>query len=898
MGVQPSQGEVVARTRSPLGVRGACAVGAAVCILLAACQAAASALVAERIDAQNAPRRVLRGTDAIGGIDDWALQNGTLCAVVSDPSHYSNLAITGGTLIDLGYCGRPDDQFLIRQPLLNNSLTSPAPVASVRAEVDNGEARLVASGEQEGIEVVTHYALDLARPERMRIETRVARTGPGLRLYGIAGALANVRSLSPFSVSTRNPEDGRGFVHLAYAGLGLRALGAAASPVDAVIAVGAAPLEPGIAYGQRLVGAYLERASGERVEVPHFFLVDGLATVLATFARPFWLGDGSSLGLLQLFQTRFMDLSEGDGLVFLEEIWVGGRADVASVTDLLFADSPLLRGRADDPSAVIHVSLAAGGAVTQARAASDGRFALRLPPGEYALRALADGGREVERTFTQTEAGTDLGTLEVGAPGRLRLPRGAPMRLVFVGEDETPSPNFDDDLRGFRVTLDEGMWKMPARNDLHLTGGARDPAEVTLQPGRYRVFATLGPEFSLGEARVEIRPGETSDLEIHAPTREVETPGWISSDFHVHAAHSLDSPLRTDTRVASFVAQGGEVLVSTDHDAIYDYAPLIGELGLRERLASVVGLEITSEVPTELTPHTNGHANAFPMPRKPYAYQRGAVADEGRRWRDIIAELRAIPGERVIQLNHARYGPPEIQRRAFLTHMGPAAAPYEPTLPLDEAPNRTLIEPDPETGVRDLDFDAMELIIGAHLEIYEPLREDWFSFLRQGERITATANSDSHFLDWVVASPRNYVRVARDDVRSLDVAAFVRAIGAGRVYSTTGPLLELELGGAEIGETFHGGEAVLQARVLAASWVPVSELRVFVNGEPVSTQEVAPGASIEVPLRFERDAFVTVEVRGEPSEAYEAVLPGFPRSPSRTRSGWTPTATSAGRRRG
>ena len=865
----------MARTLDRLRSRGLCAVGAALCVAFAACQAAASVLVAERIDAQNAPHRVLGGTDAIGGIDDWALQNGTLCAVVSDPSHQSNLAITGGTLIDLGYCGRPDDQFLIRQPLLNNSLASPVPVTSVRAEVDDGVARLVASGEQDGIEVVTRYALDLARPERLRIETRVARAGPGMRLYGIAGALANVRSLSPFSLSTRNPRDGRGFVHPAHAGLGLGALSAAASPVDAVIAVGAAPLEPGIAYGQRLVDVHLERASGERVKVPHFFLVDGLATVLATFVRPFWIGDGSSLGLLQLLQTRFMNLSEGDSLVLLEEIWVGNRADAASVTDLLFADAPLLEGRADDPSTVVHVSLATGGAVTQARVASDGSFALRLPPGEYMLRALADGGREIERSFSQTQAGTDLGVLEVGAPGRLRLPRGAPMRLVFVGEDGTSSPDFDDDLRGFTVTRDEGMWNMPTRNDLQLTGTARDPTEVTLRPGRYRVFATLGPEFSLGQAEVEIRAGETSDLEIHAPTREVETPGWISADFHVHAAHSLDSPLRTDTRVASFVAQGGEVLVSTDHDAIYDYAPLIDELGLSDRLTSVVGLEITSEVPTELTLHTNGHANAFPMPSKPYAYLRGAVADEGRRWRDIIAELRAIPGERVIQLNHARYGPPGIQRRAFLTHMGPAAAPYDPTLPLEAPPNRVLIEPDPETGLRDLDFDAMELMIGAHHEIYEPLRQDWFSFLRQGERITATANSDSHFLDWVVASPRNYVRVARDEVQSLDVAAFVRAIGAGRVYSTTGPLLELQLGGAEIGETFHGGEAVLRVRVLAASWVPVSELRVFVNGEQVSAQEVSPGVSIEVPLRFERDAFVTVEARGEPSEGYQAVLPGF-----------------------
>jgi hypothetical protein len=865
--------------RPPFRLRAPAAqsVCAALLSALAACPADAAPpeLLAERIDAANAARLVLGGTDAVGGIDDWALRNGTLCAVVSDPSHQNNLSITGGALIDLGYCGRADDQFLLLQPLLNNSLSSPVPVESVRAEVEGDAARLISSGTRDGIGVETRYELDLARPARLRIETRVERAGPGLRLYGLAGALANVRSLTPFSLSIRDPAEARGFVHPAYAGRGLGAIGEAASPVDAVVAVGAAPLEPGVAYGQRFVGARLERASGESVEVPHFFLVDGLATVLATFVRPFWLGDGRSLGLLQLLQTRLMNLSTGDRLALVQEIWVGERADVASVTDLLFADAPLLVGRADDPSAVVHVDGAGGGPVTQARVADDGRFALRLPVGDYVLRARADGGREIERPFRQTAQGTELGVLAVGAPGRLRLPRGAPMRLVFLGRNGTPDPDFDDDLRGFVVTREEGGWTMPSRNDLHLTGLAMDPERVTLRPGSYRVFATLGPEFSLTEAQVDIRAGETVELDIHAPTREVETPGWISSDFHVHAGHSLDTPLRPDVRAASFVAQGGEVLIITEHDAIYDYAPLIRELGLRDRLASIVGLEITSEVPTELTPHTNGHANAFPMPLRPHAYLRGAVPDEGRRWREVIAELRALPGERVIQLNHPRFDEPGIERRAFLSHMGPAAAPYDPTLPLGEPPNRVLIEPDPVTGVRDLDFDAIELLNGWHMKSYLRSREDWFSFLRQGERLTGTANSDSHFLRSVVASPRSYVQAAPDDVRSLDADAFVRSVRGGRVYGTTGPLLELRLGEAGIGETFRGGEGVLRVRVRVASWVPVSELRVFVNGAQVSARKIVPGEPIEMPLRFERDAFVTVEVEGEPSEAYRAVLPSF-----------------------
>jgi hypothetical protein len=63
--------------------------------------------------------------------------------------------------------------------------------------------------------------------------------------------------------------------------------------------------------------------------------------------------------------------------------------------------------------------------------------------------------------------------------------------------------------------------------------------------------------------------------------------------------------------------------------------------------------------------------------------------------------------------------------------------------------------------------------------------------------------------------------------------------------------------------------------VRAASWVPVSELRVFLGGELLRTEPVEPGSQLDVLLDFEADTFVTLEVTGEPSPTYQAVLPGF-----------------------
>jgi hypothetical protein len=188
-------------------------------------------------------------------------------------------------------------------------------------------------------------------------------------------------------------------------------------------------------------------------------------------------------------------------------------------------------------------------------------------------------------------------------------------------------------------------------------------------------------------------------------------------------------------------------------------------------------------------------------------------------------------------------------------------------------PNAALVEPDPKTGVRDIDFDAMELLNGKRMHAYPALREDWFSLLRQGIVRTGTANSDSHTHQNVVAAPRNFVQMASDEVSAFDPQAFVRAVREGRCFGTTGPLLEVRLGDAGIGERFRGGEGTLRVEVRTAPWVPVRRLKVYLDGRVLRSQPIDPGGVLELPLRFQRDGFLTVEVEGDPSPTYAALLP-------------------------
>jgi hypothetical protein len=829
---------------------------------------------AGRIDATRYDRLVAGGPDAIGGVGDWALTNGVLCAVVSDPSHESDLATTGGVLVDLGRCGWKEDQFLILEQLLDLSLDRTVPVRSVQAHADANQAQLLTRGVRDGLELETRYALDLERPTRLRITTRLLRRSGGEPVFAVGVAHGNVRQLRPFSRSLDDPRGSPGFDQVAFLGGGAEAATKAARPLDLVVAVGDGLIEPGIAYGTRLLRAELERPSGEREPLPHFALVDDLVTMWAVFTQPFWIGGRDALSWLQLVQTRFMDLEKGDTLVVEQELWVGDRSDVASVTDQLLRDAPLVAGHVDDPESRIHVHLPDGSAVTEVRASDEGVFTLRLPARSYELRILAPGGREARHSFAVGEEGADLGFIKVGHASRVRLPRGKPMRLTFVGESGTPDPRFLDDLLGFRLDGSDDVTQTAGARDLALAGESGDPAAVSVRPGRYRVYASRGPEYSVTSTVLDLEEGEVASLEIDLPVRELETHGWISADFHVHGARSPDTGLPMRERVRTFAAEGAEVLVSTDHDVVADYAPTILSMGLKSRLASIVGLEVTSEVETDVAPHTLGHANAFPVPLEPRAYRAGAVVNEGRRWREVIADLRAIPGERVIQLNHARAGGDVLRARAFFTHLG-GGSPFDPAVPLTEAPHRSLREPDPETGFRDLDFDAMEILNGARLDSYELLRSDWFSLLRQGVVLAGTANSDSHTLSDVVAAPRNYVRVADDRVGAFEVGPFIEAVRRGRLFGTTGPILAVDLDGSEVGEIHRGREGRLHVEVRAASWVSVSELRVFLGGELLRTEPVERGSQLDVLLDFEADTFVTVEVVGEPGPAYQAVLPGF-----------------------
>jgi hypothetical protein len=219
-----------------------------------------------------------------------------------------------------------------------------------------------------------------------------------------------------------------------------------------------------------------------------------------------------------------------------------------------------------------------------------------------------------------------------------------------------------------------------------------------------------------------------------------------------------------------------------------------------------------------------------------------------------------------------------MDSQAYLDHMGPAAHPYQPALPIDSYPNNTLIEPDPISGLRDIDFDVIELMNGPQayaVSRVEAMRLDWFSFLKQGIRIVGSANSDSHTRSSQVAMPRNMVAVEDDSLAAFNITTFTSAIKKGDMYGTTGPLMTLDFSGVKMGGLAHVSEGRLSGTVSSAAWVGANTISAQINGKTIETQTLDDSGEFAFELAFSKDALLTVEVHGEAGADYQVVYPQF-----------------------
>jgi hypothetical protein len=414
-----------------------------------------------------------------------------------------------------------------------------------------------------------------------------------------------------------------------------------------------------------------------------------------------------------------------------------------------------------------------------------------------------------------------------------------PCKLTLIGVDGTRDPEFT------RVDIgrQEGDGAIAAFNrimSLTGVGVAHVPA------GTYDVTVSRGPEWEIFTSRrLKITPrGATVVARL---AHVVDTTGWLSADFHVHAARSPDSRVPMQDRIFEFVADDVEMIVATDHNVISDYEPYIRELD--------AGRYITSAVGDELTTAGWGHFGAFPLPANLEAAGQGAVLVHGRRPADFFQDVRKNAPGAIIDVHH-----PRIDAEIGYFDIGQ----------FDARADRA-----GRAGFS-WDFDALEVMNGYQ----DPVRrsvdrtvDDWFALLNHEHLVTATGNSDTHHLSFNIGGyPRNYVKVREDKPERIDPKEVAAAVRGHHTFFTTGPFVSLEVNGGSIGDLVpaRGGKATVDIKVQAAPWVSVDRVTLYLNGQEAKRWAVAPGPG---PVRFHEnldlstphDGYVVVRVDGEKS---------------------------------
>ena len=113
----------------------------------------------------------------------------------------------------------------------------------------------------------------------------------------------------------------------------------------------------------------------------------------------------------------------------------------------------------------------------------------------------------------------------------------------------------------------------------------------------------------------------------------------------------------------------------------------------------------------------------------------------------------------------------------------------------------------------------------------------WYHFLNTGFRLPATAGTDKMLNTQVVGSVKTYAFVGKPEITYDD---WIEAIGSGRTFVTTGPVLQFSANGQPIGSDLElrtGDPVKLRAEVLAPyDLYPVDRLEIVVGGRVVASR--------------------------------------------------------------
>ncbi len=445
--------------------------------------------------------------------------------------------------------------------------------------------------------------------------------------------------------------------------------------------------------------------------------------------------------------------------------------------------------------------------LSRARSDTDGRFTIHGPPGAPLWLVAEQRGHRHDGL--EVAAGEDEVTLAFAPHATIHVSASAlgdgtplPVRIQVI--PSVPAPQTPD------------HWGVEDERDgrLHQHFSMNGDATLVVPPGEHRVIVSRGYEYELHDETVTVAAGETAQIDA-VLEHSVDTSDYLCADFHIHSFMSPDSSDPIDYKVRGAVADGLDIPVSSEHEWVVDFQPVIEALGV-ERFA--FGMPAS-----EMTTFRYGHFGVVPLTPQPGAYNNGAI--------DWVSQQ--TPGAAFDAVDER----PE-QPALIVNHpSGGSFQAYFSTVLLDDETA--------EPGYPELwseNFDAVEVFNDASFDESEGSVAHWFALLNKGLRVYAVGNSDSHHL---VSKPAGYPRTCfffgHDDVQALSHEVVRDAIKLGRGNVSGGLFMKVEGPLGELpGETVAAGTRTFSVSVESPSWFEGLDLEVYVRGERVRQEPLMP----------------------------------------------------------
>jgi len=411
-----------------------------------------------------------------------------------------------------------------------------------------------------------------------------------------------------------------------------------------------------------------------------------------------------------------------------------------------------------------------------------------------------------------------------------------PGKISFIGLGKTITPYFlpENPVENGRRWESAKNSKFPPKEGL----------DVQLPVGTYLLTASRGPEYSWDQKIVEVLKDECTELTLFVD-RVLDTTGFVSVDPHMHTIYS-DGRVDVAERIRSVVAEGVDVAMTTDHNIVMDYLPVLKKLGLEDQLTTIIGNEVS----------VRGliHYNTYPLTHRPDEYKNGAILALADKATPLFEASRQKDPGVIIQVNHPRAG----------------TIGYFNNLELEQKTASSA------TKEFDTSFDVLESLNGpyAHSSNADAI-QDWLNLLNRGYYKPLIGSSDSHTIDGDEPGySRTYVYYKGSKGKDLDKRAVIEAIKKGNSFASNSPFVELLVNEKSIpGDScsVSDGKVNVHVKVQSAPWVSLEEVKILVNGERELIFPIkANNRNIikfekNILLTLDRDATIIAEILGKNS---------------------------------